>query len=391
MSNRINLQVIGMGAAGGKATINLDMENILNKDDIFLINSTARDVPADYRELAYIYNTIGGAGKDVSFGKSLALHELEKETLGTKLNAFIKEDTDMVVINASTSGGTGAGGITVIADFIYKTIGIPVMIMLFPGFGEDARELRNTIEVFQGLNENYGIQTISNLKCLDGKDYIKAQHKANKIFAERIKTMMCKGIVDGDNNIDETDLYNTMAYPGYMTVETMTLPKLKDMNTFNEAITTLINNSVSLESDTLSTDNKKIAKRGIFINLKDEKEKVFVDFAFETLKEFYGVPYDTFTHIQFEKDQESYISVIMSGLEMPIKEIKTIEEQYKSLTSMVNKEKTNFFDTVKEMEGDEKDNQFNVRRRKRRNVSEETVGSDYIKSLVKKPDTDEIY
>jgi len=382
---RLNVQLIGIGGAGNKATINVVEKGVLDKDDIFLINSTNRDIAAEYREGAYIYNTVGGSGKDTSFAKALVKRELERGELGNRINDFIKDDTDVVVLTGSTEGGTNAGSIGEITQFIVDQLDIPVINILLIGFLEDARGVRNTIEVFQNVRiKEIGVQAIFAKKYLEGKDFIKAQRKANDELAQRIAILTAKGIVDSDDNIDNTDLYNTAAFPGYMTIEHTKLPKLKDMQSFNEEIATMINNSSSLDVDS-DEDKKKVAKRSIFINLKDEKEKLFIDFDFETLKEYYGEPYDKFKHVQFEKDQESYISVILTGMNMPLNELIDIEKKYKELSSSVNKEEDTFEEVVGDMKGDIADNKFDVGRRRRRDKSE-VSGEKYIQKYGKKAD-----
>ena len=382
---RLNVQLIGIGGAGNKATINVVEKGVLDKDDIFLINSTNRDIAAEYREGAYIYNTVGGSGKDTSFAKALVKRELERGELGNRINDFIKDDTDVVVLTGSTEGGTNAGSIGEITQFIVDQLDIPVINILLIGFLEDARGVRNTIEVFQNVRiKEIGVQAIFAKKYLEGKDFIKAQRKANDELAQRIAILTAKGIVDSDDNIDNTDLYNTAAFPGYMTIEHTKLPKLKDMQSFNEEIATMINNSSSLDVDS-DEDKKKVAKRSIFINLKDEKEKLFIDFDFETLKEYYGEPYDKFKNVQFEKDQESYISVILTGMNMPLNELIDIEKKYKELSSSVNKEEDTFEEVVGDMKGDIADNKFDVGRRRRRDKSE-VSGEKYIQKYGKKAD-----
>lgn len=49
-------KVIGIGAAGNKAAINAVENKIINIDSVMLINSTLRDIPADYKGLKIEYN-----------------------------------------------------------------------------------------------------------------------------------------------------------------------------------------------------------------------------------------------------------------------------------------------------------------------------------------------
>lgn len=392
-TKRLKVQLIGIGGAGNKGAINVIKKKVLERDDVFLINSTDRDVEHEYRDMAYIYDTEGGSGKDMNFAASLAKRELDKGTLGSELNEWVKEDTDVVVVTGSTEGGTNAGSIAVITDFLLDELDIPVINIFLTGFMEDTRGLRNTIEVFQKVRiTEVGVQTISNLKCLEGKDQIKAQQLANDELARRISILTAQGIVDSSDNIDNTDLYNTAAFAGYMTIEHIELPKLKDMNAFNDIMSTMIHNSLSLDVDN-DEEKKKVGKRAIFLNLKDEKDKVFIDFDFTTLRDYYGEPYDKFKHIQFEKDQESYVSVILSGMNMPLDELREIEKKYKELTSSVNKGEDNFNTVVGQMEGDVEDNKFNIGRRRRRDKSK-VSGTEHVQTKYGKKnekDNDSLY
>ena len=44
--------IIGTGAAGNKAVVNLMELGVVDKDDVLLINSTLKDVPEKYRNIA---------------------------------------------------------------------------------------------------------------------------------------------------------------------------------------------------------------------------------------------------------------------------------------------------------------------------------------------------
>ena len=58
-------KVIGIGAAGSKAAINLIEKGVMKRENIILINSTIGDVPVNYRDITVQYsNSTGGAGKE---------------------------------------------------------------------------------------------------------------------------------------------------------------------------------------------------------------------------------------------------------------------------------------------------------------------------------------
>ena len=90
------------------------------------------------------------------------------------------------------------------------------------------------------------------------------------------------------NNIDDTDLLKLTTTPGYMTIETCHLTKLKDTEQFNALIQTMIDDSKSL-------DTEQSAKRiGIIFN-GSPKTQAAIDGSFDIIKKTYGVPFELFT------------------------------------------------------------------------------------------------
>ena len=46
----MNLSIIGIGAAGNKASINLIEKGIIGKENIHLLNTTLKDIPEEYKK-----------------------------------------------------------------------------------------------------------------------------------------------------------------------------------------------------------------------------------------------------------------------------------------------------------------------------------------------------
>lgn len=382
MEKRINIQVVSIGAGGNGASIAAIEKNVISKDDVLLINSTNRDIPLDYQENAYIYDTLGGAGKQYIEGERLINHEIEKPNgLSDRLNEFIKEDTDLVVVIYTSEGGTGAGGGDTLAKYINEEIGVATTILLISGFQEDPQGLDNTISVFKNLPEGVSINVVSNIKGLTVKqDHAEAQEIINNDIATKISVLMTNGIVDGDTQfvIDETDLYNTEAFPGYTFIEKVELPKLASKDQFNQAMREMIINSKSIDFE----KDKKTAKRAVFINLKDESEAQFIDYEFPVLVEYFGSLHEVYKHVQYQKNQPSYVSLINSGMSLPLTFVSEIQElKKKKLAEVVTKD-NNFSQKVAEMETQTEPN-FNVTRRRRRNTSN-TSGKDFVIENAKK-------
>ena len=51
----MNVKLIGIGAAGNKAAINAVENKVIAIENVMLINSTLRDIPADYKGLKVEY------------------------------------------------------------------------------------------------------------------------------------------------------------------------------------------------------------------------------------------------------------------------------------------------------------------------------------------------
>ena len=65
----LRMHLIGCGAAGNKAVINFVQSGYMNNDkyDYLLVNSTDKDIPAEYRANSMIFgnNSIGGCSVDL--------------------------------------------------------------------------------------------------------------------------------------------------------------------------------------------------------------------------------------------------------------------------------------------------------------------------------------
>ena len=106
----------------------------------------------------------------------------------------------------------------------------------------------------------------------------------------------------------------------------------------------------------------------------------------QALKEKLGDPYETYSHIQYEDDQEAYISFIAQGLAMPKKAIKDLHKTYKELSERVDKEKDDFFDEISALKGNSEDSMFNVNPRRRNAKPNKDA---FMKKYTKQADSEE--
>lgn len=334
MSMMLKAKFVGIGAAGNKAVINLIKKYPELENDYVLVNSTLKDIPEEYQSKSVeLVGEFRGCAKERS-----KANEMMSESIGQEVfDIVLDDDTSMVIIATSSEGGTGSGASTVLAQYVSQVYSIPVHVYAFTGFEDDARGLKNTVDFFKEGDSNYIIHAISNKKFLDeaNGNRLKAEQLANDKFASDVNIILGGTIVPSSQNIDQSDLLKLTNTPGYMTVETIDLSRVKNVQDYNERITEALDSSKNL---TVEATCKRI---GVIFNLK-EKSQAFVDFSNAVLKERYGSPFEVFTHIQDVGNNE-YAYVITSGLKLPIQDIEDAYNAFKEATSRVDTSADSFF------------------------------------------------
>lgn len=353
----LNFKVIGAGAAGNKAAINL-IEKGFDAKNVTLINSTIKDIPEYYRSISMIFGansgSFGGCGKEREIGKKRMLYDLK--TGNVNLDSIVDPDTNAVIIVSSTEGGSGSAATPIIAKYIKEVVGVPVIVCLLFGFNSDVRGMQNSIEICQELSDNYGIIGISNSKFLSScnGNKLKAELAANDYFSNIVSILAGKNIFPGSQNIDDTDLFKIVTTPGYMNIGTANILKIKNLNQYNKIISDEIDNSKLMDI------SKKGAKRIGVIFDAPESIYDYMDFSAETIYQEFGNPYEIYTHVQNSSETNSTVTWIVSGMPMPLNEIKDIYNGYLLESETVNKNKDSFFDEISEFKGNQEDGMFDM-------------------------------
>ena len=332
----MNLKVIGIGAAGNKASIEAIEEGVIDKSRVKLLNSTMQDIPANYMEIAECFagaDSTGGCGKEPEIAEDLMMDALREGRI--HIDNFFDQNDQMCVIVTSTEGASGNGGTITLARYISEVLGIHVSIFAFTGFKDDARGINNTVSFFNNLSPDYSIQAISNLSFFSGSK-TKAEKAANEDFAKKLKILCFKDLVSSIQNIDETDQLKLATTPGFMVIEQASLERLKSKDAFNELCENMINNTSSLEFE------GKAIRIGVIINAT-EKTLGNIDDSFKVIKEKFGDGYEFYHHIQSEANDET-ISVIAAGLKLPREEVLKLVDEYNSKVSDIDTEDSFFAD-----------------------------------------------
>lgn len=350
----LSFTVIGCGAAGNKAVIDL-MGIGYNPKKCYLVNSTAKDIPEQYRDETIIFgassNRLGGCGKERSIGRDMLLTDLKSGAID--LDKMVDPNDQAIVLVGSTEGGSGSSSIPILAKYFKQVHGKNVICIFFFGFNDDVRGMQNSIELCKELSSEYTVIGISNEKFLVNGNKFMAEKCANELFVDVIKILTGAIIVPGPQMIDDTDLYKVVTTPGYMIANTLSFSRPKTEQVYNETIKDFLNNQCFVDPGK-NPGAKRIA---MIFDIPDSDSNI--DYKGSVLRQLYGEPYEFFTHLN-DQSEVYRISYIISGMNLPTEEIQNIYDEYIERTSRVNKSRDSFFDVIDQMTADESDKGFDM-------------------------------
>jgi cell division GTPase FtsZ len=368
----LNAKIIGIGAAGNKAAIELMKEVPELQSSIILVNTTLKDIPLEYRDFAVeLEGLYKGCAKERSIANDIMIDNLKNNKFEYPYN----ENDAMTIIVTSAEGGTGSGASIMLAKYISAVYKSHIHFCIFTGFEDDVRGLKNTVDLLKELDPNYTVEIISNKKFLDEAydNRVKAEELANKKFCENIKVLLGGTITESKQNIDESDLLKLVNTPGFMVIETANLNKIKNTDDYNKRLIDAIDNSKSL---TIEPTCKRF---GVILDITD-KESYFVDFSNKVLKERYGVPYEAFSHIQ-NIHEDNNIQIIVSGLKMPVEDIEDVYNEFISKKASVDVSKDDFFSKAFSTDA----NEFDALNKSVKKNNIDSAKADFFNSLGANP------
>lgn len=320
----MRVKVFGTGAAGNKGAISLVEGQVVDRENVYLVNSTERDIPEAYRDRKLILSgSTGGCAKESAIGEQLGLLTVKERS--SELESLVDPSDDMVIIIGSAGGGTGCGSSVVLGRFYSESVGISTVLFSFTGFEDDEKELKNTISYFNKLTPLLTIQSIKNNKFLGlaNNNRLKAEALANKELCTRVSVLIGNPVLECDQNIDENDLFELATTPKFMNIEYREIPeKIKNTKQFESILSEMLDDSKSFELDGL-----KQTRMGVIISLsKDEMD--FIDPSLPTVKARIGAPKKLYTHIDTVHPGIRHIAIISAGMELPVDELQVIYNKY---------------------------------------------------------------
>jgi len=344
--------LIGIGAAGNKAVVQAINDKVVSEEDSIIINSTDKDFPENFGGKKIILSPNNqGCGKERATAFAFAKNLIQSDQLNIDCSKYTT-----VVVCASVEGGTGSGSAPLIAKYFKHVHNRNVHVIAFIGFEDDPRGLSNTVEFFKELESDLIVQTIRNASFMKqaGNNKFKAEELANKEMSKRIKIITGQNFIASEQNIDDTDILKVSNTSGYMTVEEKYLDKnLETVDDFNKVVKNMVYNSHSIKSN-----SPNAIRIGIILNIDPNSEDA-IDYSFKDIKDSYGLPYETYLQKQWDGDRE-YIQWIVSGMQMPLDEIKEIYDRYLAESDKVQKDADAFFKTMEGMQMDSSNNRFDM-------------------------------
>ena len=369
--------LIGVGAAGNKSALTvLNTNEEISIEDVILVNSTSKDIPAEYTGKRIILSPDdSGCGKERPIAKEFTLTAIQTGKFDIAEDV---ESYDLIAVVASLEGGTGSGAAPIIAKYCNQVLGKNVQVFGFTGFEEDVRGLQNTVEFFQELDDDIAVQCIRNASFMkQAGSKFKAEQMANRELARRISLIDGSMLNASDQNIDSTDIYKVVNTWGYTTTgyEVVRGP-LTDVADFNKICEKMVYEDRGLKN--VDPGQERMA---VIMNISPVSED-YIDPNFTVLKKAFGNPYECFIHKQYNPDEDEYIAFISAGQRLPLEEVKAIYERYLAESKKVNKVNDTFFSKVNSFVGNAEDNMFNMGRPKQK---ESIAKGDFIKQFQTKP------
>ena len=316
--SKLKITLVGIGNAGCQA---VDLAKKHNHT-VFAINSSAKDLDehlVDKSIGSFIIGNHRGAGKDRRVAKQFMTAELAR-LLDYEDFVTAVEPADVVVVTGSCAGGTGSGAGPLLANRIQAKW--PNKIVLFFGIlpknNESAQAQYNSLECMNEvtsaqLNMGYMLADLHAYEDLPNEE---AFRKCAAYIVD------CLNVIRGDcmtrspyGMIDENDMLNMLATPGYIAIYHRTGITQKDLDsktTQSIMISTIMNG----EAAPMQRD-KVVRNMGVVVNTTDQQDDPCKAGNFEELENYVGHPLATFMNYATDAKRTAEIALIFTGMSKP--------------------------------------------------------------------------
>ena len=343
MESKLKIAVIGIGNAGCQAA----QQAYQKGHSVFCINSSGRDLDdqvLDKTIPAFLIGNKRGAGKNRSNAKEFMKFEIKRLFGETPAFNDIVKESDVVVVVASTGGGTGSGVAPTLAKALMKVFPNKVVIFfgILPKYSESSQAQFNTVECLNEIVEDPKYKPaymLADLHCYEDEPMDQAYEKMSKYVADVIN------VIRGDyltqtpyGMIDENDMLTMLASEGYMIishVDSITKADIEAHSSQSIMIDMLKNAPVAPRQK-----DKVIRNMGIIMNTVDQADDPCKSGNFSELEEYTGHPLATFVNYSVDNKQRSEFSLILSGMHNPVDRIAECTELAKRCEAIFDSNKS---------------------------------------------------
>ena len=311
----LKVGLIGCGNAGSQV---VDLAVGTAEFEGYIINSSARDISncsnIDGYHIALIGQDGFGAGKDRNRTKQYIKTGIKEYVLNEQPFRNFMKDKQVIVIIASTGGGTGSALAPVLIQMLpklYPSIKF-ILAQILPTLEESIDTLENTMQFMKDLPENYTIMSYDNNKQgnvngVEGRRYI------NEQIVQDLKVIRGDYINNATaDGIDERDLLTILNAPGRLAVD-----RLLDISQTSTNINEMLVKNITDSDYTTSLDNTKgVEYIAVMQTLSSKLESEF-NSSISELRSLVGEGKIYSNISKAESGDKNSVCVIMNGLALP--------------------------------------------------------------------------
>ena len=323
--SKLKISIIGCGNAGGQAVVKAhDKENF----DVFVINSSAKDLSSDVISdniKSFVIGNGRGCGKDREISKAFLKDSFES-LMATNEFSFMVESSDVIIIVASTAGGTGSGISPMLAYLLGKKY--PGKTFLVFGFlpkkAESPIAQYNAIEFIDELDNMEIPYVLLDSDYLSNEDAAVAHEKICDEFVLKAKVIRGDFFSNStDDMIDESDELSIITRPGLMNIS-VTLGVTQEQ--FGQLSKIMLDNLTKNSLSCPIQKDKRVECMGVVINTPNGTSEDVKAGNYKELTDVIGNAPKVYSHFGIVNEPESQLITILSGLTLPYDRVRVCKD-----------------------------------------------------------------
>lgn len=272
-----------------------------------------------------------GAGRNREVGREAILTHSEKIYEKAKV---VFKDCDMIYIAATTSGGTGSGGMSVgieILSELNKRIGV---ITTLPEFSEGPKAHMNALECFSELSQIEQLGSVFSIDNERAKSIFKDGDKSKvlqlsncQVIDHLVEVASLCSQPSYISNFDKNDFLGLLEERGSSVITKIHVP-VKELKQASDIVTAIHQSIEQICAPRITSS--QIVKAAVIGKIPREMMSIVEP---KSIFQSIGTPYDIVEAYYSNKEHQNHciFYTVMSGLSFPFERLKEIEEGVKNL------------------------------------------------------------